>query len=188
MACRRDVRSTPSKLDSGFCPPERNGASKNYSPCASQRWWVLPLTDWRYLCTFLDLLSSRVVGWATSNRINAQSAKSNMKSAIKPRNSEEGLVANSDRGSQFCSHAYRSFNASKVILQSTSKTGSGYANCMTKTLVSKQKKETIHEEMSKTRKKATVVIFDHISVFYNRSRMHSFLGYLIPVMYVRYVA
>ena len=49
----------------------------------------------RYLCIFLDLFSRRVVGSATSKRINAELAVSALEAAIGLRNPQEGLVAHS---------------------------------------------------------------------------------------------
>ena len=74
------------------------------------------------------------------------------------------------------------------IKQSMGKTGSAYDNAITETFFSTLKKELIHGERFKTRKEATAGIFDHIEVFYNRTRMHSSLGYQSPVMYERDVA
>jgi transposase InsO family protein len=79
---------------------------------------------WLYLCIFLDLFSRRVVGWATSNRINSELAVSALEAGVGRRKPEEGLITHSDRGSQFCSRAYRAFCASKGIKQSMDKTGS----------------------------------------------------------------
>ena len=141
-----------------------------------------------YLCIFLDLFSRRVVDWATSNRINSQLAISAHEAAIGHRNPEEDLFAHSDRGSQFCSRTYRAFCASKGIQQSMSKTGSAYDNAITETFFYTLKKELIHGERFKTRKEATAAIFDHIEVFYNRTRIHSSLGYQSPVMYDRDIA
>ena len=68
------------------------------------------------------------------------------------------------------------------------KTASAHDNAITETFFSTLKKELIHGERFKTRKEATAEIFDHIEVFYNRTRMHSSLGYQSPVMCERDVA
>jgi putative transposase len=172
----------PNRLNNGFAVDAPNKVwSTDFTYIRTDEGWL-------YLCIFLDLFSRRVVGWATSNRINAQLAVSALEAAIGRRNPEEGLVAHSDRGSQFCSRAYRAFCASKGIQQSMGKTGSAYDNAITETFFSTLKKELIHGERFKTRKEATAAIFDHIEVFYNRTRMHSSLGYQSPVMYERDVA
>jgi hypothetical protein len=77
---------------------------------------------------------------------------------------------------------------SKGILESIGKTGSAYNNAITETFFSTLKKELIHGERFKTRKEATAEIFEHIEVFYNRTRMHSSLGHKSPVMLERDVA
>jgi len=108
----------PNRLNNGFAVDAPNKVwSTDFNYIRTDEGWL-------YLCIFLDLFSRRVVGWATSNRINAQLAVSALEAAIGRRNPEEGLVAHSDRGSQFCSRVYRAFCASKGIKQSMGKTGS----------------------------------------------------------------
>ena len=40
--------------------------------------------------------------------------------------------------------------------------------------------EAIHGERFATREQAKVEVFDYIEVYYNRSRLHSTLGYVSP--------
>ena len=45
------------------------------------------------------------------------------------------------------------------------------------------KQELVHRTTFATREEARRSLFDYIEVFYNRSRLHSTLGYLSPVQY-----
>lgn len=175
-------------------PVAPNRLADGFTVDAPNKVWSTDFTyirtdeGWLYLCVFLDIFSRRIVGSATSHRINAQLALSALEAAIGRRNPPEGLVVHSDRGSQFCSRASRAFCASNGVQQSMGKTGSAYDNAITETFFSTLKKELIHGQRFKTRKEAAAAIFEHIEVFYNRTRMHSSLGYRSPVMYERAVA
>lgn len=172
----------PNRLENGFKVTAPNKVwSTDFTYIRTDEGWL-------YLCIYLDLFSRKVVGWATSNRINANLAIAALDAAIGRRNPPQGLVTHSDRGSQFCSHAYRKFCAGKGIEQSMGKTGSAYDNAITETFFSTLKKELIHGTRFTTRKEAITAIFDHIEVFYNRTRMHSSLGFMSPVMYEAKVA
>ncbi|MET3115712.1 transposase InsO family protein [Pedobacter sp. CG_S7] len=43
------------------------------------------------------------------------------------------------------------------------------------------KTEMVYQEIFKTRKQASLAIFGHIQVWYNRKRSHSTLGFLTPL-------
>ena len=51
---------------------------------------------------------------------------------------------------------------------------------MAESFVSTLKRELISQSVWATREAARVAIFEYIEVYYNRSRLHSSLGYLSP--------
>jgi len=67
-------------------------------------------------------------------------------------------------------------------------TRSEYDNVSTEKFFSTFKKEIIHGGRFKTRKATSAAIFEHIEVFYNRTRMNASLGYQSLVMYEKDVA
>ena len=74
--------------------------------------WVTDITylatseGWLYLAIVLDLNSRIIVGWSISKRMTKELVINALETAIKRRNPAPGLICHSDRGSQYCSHAY----------------------------------------------------------------------------------
>ncbi len=64
--------------------------------------------------------------------------------------------------------------------QSMSRAGDCYDNAMMESLWSILKKELVHGTRFKTREDARLAIFEWIEVCYQRTRIHSSLGYISP--------
>jgi len=89
--------------------------------------------------------------------------------------------AHSDRGDEFASGVYRKMLASHGLLASMSHTGNCYDNAHIESFWSSLKHELIYRQRFGTRAEARSAIFDYIESFYNRSRLHSSLGYQSPL-------
>lgn len=67
----------------------------------------IPTTDgWLYLAVLLDLYSRRVVGWATSDRIDSELALSALHRAASTRRLEPGWIHHTDRDCRYGSDEY----------------------------------------------------------------------------------
>ena len=64
---------------------------------------------------------------------------------------------------------------------SMSRKGDCWDNAVAETFFSMLKKELIYQRKFTTREAARREIFDFIEIFYNRRRLHSYLGYMSPV-------
>lgn len=106
-----------------------------------------------------------------------------IESAVKRRIIGNSLTLHSDRGSQYCSFDVRKTCEWHGITQSMSGTGNCYDNAVTETFFSSPKKELVYQTRFKTIQEAKNAIFEWIEVFYNRTRLHSSLGYLSPLEY-----
>ena len=75
--------------------------------------WVSDITyvatdeGWLYLAVVMDLYSRMVVGWAISERMTSNLVIDALHMALWRRKPPRGLIVHSDRGSQYCSHAYQ---------------------------------------------------------------------------------
>ena len=75
--------------------------------------WVMDITylvtseGWLYLAIIIDVYSRMVVGWSIGKRMTKELVINPLETAIKRRNPAPGLICHSDRGSQYCSHAYQ---------------------------------------------------------------------------------
>ncbi len=74
--------------------------------------WVSDITyiwtneDWLYLAGVKDLYTKELVGYAINKRMPADLVCRALNMAIKNKGPSQGLIVHSDRGSQYCRHAY----------------------------------------------------------------------------------
>ena len=141
---------------------------------------VLTGQGWLYLVAVLDICSRRVVGWAMSPLLDAPLAIAALRMALGQRQPARTLIVHSDRGSQFASAAYRQVLAEHGLVASMSRAGNCYDNAFIESFWSSLKYELVYHRRFATRADARTAIFDYIETFYNRTRLHSALGYCSP--------
>jgi putative transposase len=98
--------------------------------------------------------------------------------ALAQRFPDEGVLAHSDRGSQYASEHYQRVLAGEGIACSMSRRGDCWDNAPMESFFASLKKELVHREGYATREQAKASIFEYIEVFDNRVRRHSSLGYV----------
>ena len=108
--------------------------------------------------------------------------------AFKARKPRPGLMAHSDRGSQYCSHLFQAKLGSYEMNCSMSRKGECWDNAVAESFFHSLKTEHVYLEKFTTREEAQRSIFEFIEVFYNRERLHSTLGFCSPVEYETQVA
>jgi putative transposase len=140
---------------------------------------------WLDLAAVEDLDSRQVVGWSMSERIDSRLVVDALEMAVSRRLPGEGLVAHSDRGSQYASEHYRRLLASHEITCGMSRRANCWDNAPMESFFASLKKELVHDENYATRAEARSSIFAYIEIFYDRVRRHSSLGYRSPVEYER---
>ncbi len=87
----------------------------------------------------------------------------------------------SDRGSQYASDSHRRLIKDYRMIQSMSRRADCWDNAAMESFFKTLKVERIHRLRYATRALAKLDIVDWIEGFYNRSRMHSSIGYKTPV-------
>ena len=138
-----------------------------------------------YLAAVEDLYSRQVVGWSMSERIDSRLVVDALEMAVSRRLPGEGLVAHSDRGSQYASEHYRRLLSGHGITCSMSRRGNCWDNAPMESFFASLRKELTRGEPFATKAEARAELFDYIEVFYNRVRRHSSLGYKSPSEYER---
>lgn len=138
---------------------------------------------WLYLAVIIDLYSRSVIGWSMSTRMTADLVCDALKMALKKRHHPQGVIIHSDRGSQYCSAAYRTIIKEHNLKQSMSRKGNCWDNACVESFFHSMKVEAIQYESLMNRSKMRQHIFEYIEVDYNRKRRHSALGYLSPENY-----
>lgn len=144
---------------------------------------ILTGQGWLYVVALLDLHSRRVVGWSMDERLDADMAVRALQMAIGQRRPRPNLIVHSDRGTQFASGAFRRLLATHQLLPSMSRQGNCYDNAYVEAFWSSLKYELVYHRRFATKAEARSAIFEYIEAFYNRTRLHSSLGYVSPVTF-----
>jgi transposase InsO family protein len=179
------VATTDSRHDSPIAP----NRIREMKPDRPDQLWVTDATcvltgeGWLYVVAVLDVYTRRVLGWSMGSILDAPMAIAALRMALSRRRPPPGLIVHSDRGAQFASGAYRQVLASHGLLASMSRKGNCYDNAFIESFWSSLKYETVYHRKFATRAEARTALFDYIESFYNRTRLHSSLGYLSPITF-----
>jgi putative transposase len=144
---------------------------------------VLTGEGWLYLVAVLDVYTRRVLGWSMGAILDVPMTSTALRMAITRRRPPPGLIVHSDRGAQFASRAYRQLLADHGYLASMSRKGNCYDNAFIESFWSSLKYEVVWPRKFATRAEARTALFDYIESFYNRTRLHSSLGYVSPITF-----
>jgi putative transposase len=170
-------------------PVAENLLEREFSPSAANETWVADITyiptreGWLYLAAVEDLYSRRVVGWSMADHLESRLVVDALELAVQRRLPQEGLLAHSDRGSQYASEHYQRLLDKHGITCSMSRRGDCWDNAPMESLFASLKKELVHDADFTTRAEARAALVEYIEVFYNNQRRHSSLGYVSPAEY-----
>ena len=148
--------------------------------------WVGDITyirtdeGWLYLATVKDLCTKKIVGYAFSERIDANLVVAALSMAYNRQKPDGELIFHSDRGVQYASNKYREALAAFGITQSMSRKGDPYDNAVAENFFSCLKNELVHHKHYKTRAEAQADIFAYIEIYYTAVRPHSGIGWMSP--------
>ena len=188
---RKFVHTTDSKHD---LPIAENVLSRQFDHEAVNTAWVADITyirtrsGWLYLAVVLDLFSRKIVGWSMAPNMPAELVCSAMQLAVVQRQPPSGLIAHSDRGSQYASASYRALLARNDMQQSMSRKGNCWDNSVMERFFLSLKMERVWRRDYANHAEAIRDITEYIVGFYNNERLHSKLGYLPPTVYERAMA
>jgi putative transposase len=135
---------------------------------------------WVYLATVIDCATRKIVGWAMDDNYKTPLIVSAIKMAARNLELPEGAVFHSDRGSNYTSATFAEALRELGIRQSVGRTGICYDNALSESVNGTLKVELVHRTAYPTRKKACDDIARWIELRYNRTRLHSGLGYRTP--------
>ncbi len=145
--------------------------------------YILTGEGWFYLVGVLDRYTRRIVGWAMGERLNASLTVGALQMAINRRRPAPGLIVHSDRGTQFAGAEFRQKLAAHQLLGSMSRRANCYDNAYIESFWSSLKHELVARGRLATKADARAAVFDYIEAFYNRTRLHSSLGYVSPATF-----
>ncbi len=149
--------------------------------------WVTDTTyiptheGWLYLVSVMDLYNRQVVGWAMGEHHDAALATAALDMAIRREHPQPGLIAHSDRGSEFANARFHQRATAAQLRLSMSSTGNCYDNASAESFFATLKLEALRGQVFASRREARQEVFDYIEVFYNQQRLHSGIDYARPV-------
>jgi transposase InsO family protein len=156
---------------------------------APDRLWVADITQvrtregWLFLAAIVDVFSRRVIAWATSNRPDNALALEALRIALHQRRPAPALIHHSDRGSQYACADYQELLDRHGIRCSMIRAGNCLDNALAESFFNSLKVEWLYHFTIRSRTQARSLVFDYIEGFYNRTRLHSSLGYRSPINY-----
>jgi len=183
---RRFVPQTTQSRHDGPIAPNRL-AERAAPPSRPDQVWAVDMTyletgeGWLFLAVVLDLHSRKVVGWAFAESLHTSLPLAALRMALGRRRPARGLLHHSDRGCQYASAEYRALLSTHGMEASMSRTGNPYDNAAVESFFSTLKIECLHRHAPITRVETQALTFDYIETFYNRTRLHSALGFQSPV-------
>jgi len=162
--------------------------AKRLEPMALNQLWVADITYIRldeafvYLAVILDAFSRKVIGWALDDHLEASLALEALQMALSTRTVTHGaLIHHSDRGTQYACFNYVSMLNQHGILSSMSRPGCPYDNAMAESFMKTLKQEEVDGTTYRDIDHVRAAMSEFLEAVYNRTRLHSALGYRPPV-------
>jgi transposase InsO family protein len=142
--------------------------------------YIFTWEGWLYLATVIDCATRKLVGWAMDDNYKTPLISEAIKMAARNLDLPEGAIFHSDRGSNYTSAEFAGVLKGLDIRQSVGRTGICYDNALAESFNGALKVELVHRTVYATRRIAREDIARWIELRYNRTRLHSVLGYRTP--------
>lgn len=142
---------------------------------------------WHYLAIVLDKHTRRLLGWRLGRQRDLALTTAALNQAVTRRRPAPGLIFHSDRGSEYAAYAYRDHLAKLGIVQSMKRPRVITDNAHAESFFRSLKAELIDNRRFDTEAEVRAALQAYIP-HYNRTRLHSALGYRSPIDYERLAA
>jgi transposase InsO family protein len=130
------------------------------------------------VATVIDLYSRKLVGWAVADCLETSLVVDALAVAVSSRR-PGSVIFHSDRGCQYTSGEFARFCAAHNVIRSLGRTGDCFDNAVAESFNATYEKELVctrpWPDMASLRK----AVFEWVERHYNRTRRHSYLGYLM---------
>jgi transposase InsO family protein len=161
---------------------------RDFAASAQNEKWVCDITYLRtwngflYLAFVLDCYSRMIVGWQLAANMRTELVLDALEMANGLRRPDAGLIAHSDRGSQYTSIRYTDRLDELGAAPSVGSRGDAYDNAMAEAWVATFKSELVDGRRFPSFEHAEHEVLHWIG-FYNGERLHQALGDLPPAEY-----
>jgi transposase InsO family protein len=180
----RRVRTTHSDHDQPIAPNLLLGRA---APSKVDEVWVADITyvptaeGWMFLAAVMDLYSRQIIGWSLWENLEAGGPLQALARALIKRGHPRNVIHHSDRGIQYASWKYRQQLERSGLIASMSRKGNCYDNAAMEAFWSTLKREALEQSAQWSKDRVRRETFEYIEAIYNRTRLHSSLGYRSPV-------
>jgi putative transposase len=189
LACRQKRRFKATTDSRHALPVAPNLLDRQFAVAGPNRVWVADITylatdeGWLYLAGLKDLFDGELVGYALGERMTQDLVMKALFRAVATRRPAKGLLHHSDRGGQYCAHAYRRLLRNFDMQVSMSRKGDCWDNAPMESFWGSLKTELTDHCHFGTREQARRQVTEYIEVFYNRMRKQARLGFLSPAAF-----
>jgi len=128
----------------------------------------------------VDLLSRRIIGWATSTVADTQLAVAASELAFALRKPALGVIMHTDQGCQYTSDRFIANLAQHGDVQSMSRKGNCWDNAVVERVFRSLMHEWFNGELLPTREAARTEVINYLIRYYNHERLHPSLDYRPP--------
>ena len=128
-----------------------------------------------YLAAVLDVLSKKIVGYATADRMTAPLPARALSRAVRDRR-PAGTIVHSNRGSQFRSNLFTGLLAIHGLRGSRGRVGAASDNAAMESFFTLRQKNVLNRRRWETRVELETVISRWIEIKYHRKRRKKALG------------
>lgn len=163
-------------------------------PTGLDKQWAADLTyikvgqRYRYLITIMDIYSRRIIGWSLSDKRTADDVLALLRRVIRKRKPLPGLIFHTDRGIEFMAYAIQDELEKHGLRPSYNRLGYCTDNAHMESFYHSLKGELIRGRKYCDADDLRTALSSYIDGFYNRSRLHSGIGYTSPINYEKRAA
>ena len=167
-----------------------NIINRDFSTTAPFQKWTTDVSQFNfpwgkcYISPILDMHTNEIISYDLSLSPNMEQIKRMLDKAFEKFQKVSGLVFHSDQGWQYQHSYYRTALSDHGIIQSMSRKGNCYDNCVMETFFGRLKNELYygHEKDFKSFKEFSVAIAEYID-YYNNKRIQAKTKWMPPVKY-----
>jgi putative transposase len=142
--------------------------------------YIRTWAGWLYLATVIDCCTREVVGWSMATHMRTSLVCDALSMAAGRGGLQPDAIFHSDRGSQYTSAEFAVHLRVLNLRGSMGRIGQCWDNALAESFFSSLKNELVYRTVFATHAKARAAVAEYIEVFYNRTRLHSGIGYQTP--------